>query len=144
MTKEAAFGAELQMEDTPGGGMFTAIAHVQDITGPSLSQDTADVTAHDSPGRWEEHVGTILRSGEVTFDIVYDPADGTHDASTGLLDALESDTAGGRDYKLIFSDTANTTWTFPALVTGFEPGNPVADGRSASVSLKITGAPTLV
>jgi len=49
-----------------------------------------------------------------------------------------------RNYELIFPDVGVTTWPFTALVTGFEPDEPVDDALSASVTLKITGKPTLV
>ncbi|MBW2084434.1 MAG: outer capsid protein Hoc [Deltaproteobacteria bacterium] len=121
---------------------FTTIAEVLDITGPSLSLDTEDVTSHDSTGGWEEHIGTILRSGEVTFDINYIPTHGTHDASTGLVADMMNRTL--RNFQLVFPDAGQTTWSFSALVTGMEPSAPVAGRLQSSITLKISGQPTLV
>jgi hypothetical protein len=136
MAKYAAFGCALKK-----GG--TEYAGVTNISGPGLSLDTVDVTSHDSTGAWEEVVGTILRSGEISLDLVYDPADATHKyAAGGLLYDLVSRTAIA--LTLEFSDTATTTWSFNALVTGFEPGMPVDGFLSASATLKLTGQPTLV
>ena len=136
MAKYAAFGCALKK-----GG--TEYAGVTNISGPGLSLDTIDVTSHDSTGAWEEVVGTILRSGEISLDLVYDPADATHKyAAGGLLYDLVSRTAIA--LTLEFSDTATTTWSFNALVTGFEPGMPVDGFLSASATLKLTGQPTLV
>ena len=136
MAKYAAFGCALKK-----GG--TEYAGVTNISGPGLSLDTVDVTSHDSTGAWEEVVGTILRSGEISLDLVYDPADATHKyAAGGLLYDLVSRTAIA--LTLEFSDTATTTWSFNALVTGFEPGMPVDGFLGASATLKLTGQPTLV
>lgn len=136
MTKYAAFGTALKLDGT-------AFAQVQSISGPGLSLDTEDVTTHDSTDGWEEVVGTILRSGEITLDIVYDPANATHkNAAGGLIYKLTQRTAD--EYTLVFSDTANTTWTFNAFVTGFEPGAPHDGALTASVKMKPTGKPTLV
>ena len=136
MTKYAAFGTALKLDGT-------AFAQVQSISGPGLSLDTEDVTTHDSTDGWEEVVGTILRSGEITLDIVYDPANATHkNAAGGLIYKLTQRTAD--EYTLVFSDTANTTWTFNAFVTGFEPGAPHDGALTASVKMKLTGKPTLV
>ena len=136
MAKYAAFGCALKK-----GG--TEYAGVTNISGSGLSLDTVDVTSHDSTGAWEEVVGTILRSGEISLDLVYDPADATHKyAAGGLLYDLVSRTAIA--LTLEFSDTATTTWSFNALVTGFEPGMPVDGFLSASATLKLTGQPTLV
>ena len=139
MAKYAAYGTVLY-RGTSGAG--TAIAQVQNISGPGLSLDTEDVTSHDSTGAWEEVVGTILRSGEVSLDIVYDPAAATHkNASGGLLADLVSRTAN--TYTIVFPDTASTEWVFSALVTGFEPDMPHDGALTASVSMKVTGQPTL-
>ena len=67
--------------DTTAGAVLATVAQVQNISGPSLSTSPIDVTTHDSTNAWEETVIGILISGEVTLDIVYDPADDTHDGS---------------------------------------------------------------
>lgn len=115
------------------------IAGVTNISGPSLALDTEDVTTHDSTSAFEEVVATILRSGEVTLDIVYDPAGGTHDATTGLVYRMENQIKTFFD--LIFLSTYN--WTFSGYVTGFEPSTPVDGALTASVTVKIDGVPTL-
>lgn len=136
MTKYAAFGTVIKRG-------ATAIAQVSSISGPGISLDTEDVTSHDSTGGWEEVVGTILRSGEVSLEILYDPANATHkNAAAGLLGDLIARAATA--FSLVFPDTANTTWSFSALVTGFEPGMPHAGKLTAAVKMKLTGQPTLV
>lgn len=135
MAKYAAFGAQLKRG-------ATEIAQVQSIGGPGLSLDTEDVTSHDSPGAWEEVVGTILRSGEVSVDIVYDPNEATHkNAAGGLIADMVSRTA--QTYSLVFASSPAVTWTFSAFVTGFEPDQPHDGALTAAVTLKLTGQPTL-
>ena len=114
-------------------------ANVKNIPGPSLSLDTEDVTTHDQAVAFEEVVGTILRSGEVTLDIVYDPADATHDAGTGLIYRMEDRIYSF--FKQIFPD--DTEWEFSGYVVGFEPTAPVDGALTASVKIKITAVPTL-
>lgn len=144
MAEYAGFGALLQIGDSTNQATanYTTIAQVQDISGPGLSLNTDDVTAHDSTGGWMEFVATVKDGGEVSFDIVYDPAGGTHEnASGGLLYELDQKTA--KAYKIVFPDTANTAWTFNAFVTAYEPSAPVDGKLAASITLKITGQPTL-
>ena len=139
MAKYAAYGTVLY-RGTSGAG--TAYVNVSSISGPGLSLDTEDVTSHDSTGAWEEVVGTILRSGEVSMDIVYDPAHATHkNAAGGLLADLIS--RASTTFTLVFPDAATTEWVFTAVVTGFEPDMPVDGALTASVSMKLTGQPTL-
>ena len=138
MTKYSAFGMTLKRGGTGG----TAIAAITNISGPGLSLDTEDVTSHDSTGGWEEVIGTILRSGEVSIDIVYDPNAATHkNAAGGLLADLVSRTA--QTYAITFPSTAAVSWTFSAFVTGFEPSASVDGALTATATLKITGQPTL-
>lgn len=138
----AAIGTLLKMGD--GGSpteTFTTIAEVITASGPDISVDTEDVTNHDSTNDWEEHIPTILRSGEVTFGINYNPVAATHDATTGLLADLEAKTL--RNFQLVLPDDASTTWEFSAYVTGFSPTWDAAGKLGADVTLKPSGDLTL-
>ncbi len=137
----SAFGTLLQMGDGGTPENFTTIAEVVEITGPRYTVDTVDTTSHSSPGGYEEIVTTIRRSGEVTFSINYLPTNATHNATTGLLAALDG--VVETNFQLVFPDDANTTWEFSAYVTGFEPAAPHDGKLSASVTLKPTGQPVL-
>lgn len=139
MAKYDAYGTTFYI-GTSGAG--TAVAQVVSISGPSLTLDTEDVTSMDSTDAWEEVVPTIKRSGEVSLELVYDPAAATHkNASGGLLYAFDQRASG--TYTLVFPDAASTEWVFTAYVTGYEPDMPV-DGRlAATVTFKPTGDVTL-
>jgi len=115
------------------------VGGVTNIGGPGLGLDTEDVTTHDQATAFEEIVATIIRSGEVSLDIIYDPSDTTHDAGTGLIYRLEDKIYSF--FNLIFVDT--TVWEFSGYVTGFEPANPVGGASTASVKIKITSRPLL-
>ena len=134
LTSEATSAPTHAGEET-----FTPIAQVSNIGGPGLSLYTEDVTTHDSTGAWEEVVATILRTGELSLDIVYDPNDGTHDATTGLVSMMEAKTLCG--FNLIFPGPYE--WDFAAFVTGFEPSAAHNGALTAAVKMKITGAPSL-
>jgi predicted secreted protein len=131
------FGTELQRGDgTTPTEVFTALANVTNIGGPGLSRETIDVTAHDSPDAWMEFRGGLKDGGEVSVDINYDPAE--HDV---LVADFEDEDP--RNYQLVFPDTGATTWTFAAILTGFEPEAPYDDKLAASLTFKVTGKPTL-
>jgi len=142
MTNFAAKGTLIKKGDGASPEVFTTVAQVVTIGGPSLAQDPIDVTNHSSLEAWKEFVGGLKDGGEVSLEINYDPATPTHNATAGLIKSLEDQTVD--NYQIVFSDTANTTWTIPALVTGFETGAPVDGKLSASVTLKVSGKPTLV
>lgn len=136
-----AYGTLLQIGDGGSPEAFTTIAEVTEISGPSLALDPLDVTAHTSPGAFREFIGGLLDGGEITATINYVPTEGTHDAGTGLLADMIARTV--RNFNLIFPDTGATSWRFPALVTAFEPAEPVDDRLSAEITLKVAGQPTL-
>ena len=137
----SSFGTFLKIGDGAVAEAFTTIAEVRDISGPSLALDTEEVTSHDSPGGWEEFVATILRSGEVSFDLNFLPTNATQSYAAGLIADMVAKTK--RNFQLIFTNVGATTWAFAAYVTAFEPSAPVAGALTASASLKITGQPTL-
>lgn len=137
----AAFGTLLKIGDGGSPENFTTIAEVRTLSGPELTRDTEDVTSHDSPNNWEEHIPTILRSGNVTLGINYLPTHATHNASTGLIKDLVDGTL--RNFQLVMSDPASTTWSFSAYVVGFNPNFDHDASISAEVTLKLSGEPTL-
>lgn len=141
MAKFNAFGTVLAW-DIAGGSSYSTIAQVETIGGPTLARDSIEVTTHDSANAWREFIKGIKDGGEITFDLVYDPALGSHDVATGVA-ADFSDDSTIPNFRLTFPDTANTIWTLPAFVTGFETSEPFDDKLMASVTIKVAGEPTL-
>jgi hypothetical protein len=137
----SSFGTLLQMGDGGGPEVFTTVAQVLDISGPGFTTDTEETTNQSSPGGFEEFIPTIKRSGEVTFDVNYDPSDATHDATTGLVAAYQNRTK--KNWRLLIPTTPAKRWDFSGYVTGFEQANPVAGIQRASVTIKISGQPAL-
>jgi predicted secreted protein len=122
------------------GETLAAVAYIQSLSGPGLSLDTEDVTTHDSTSAWEEVVATILRSGELSLDIVYDPNANSHDGTDGgLVEMLANGNPVG--FSIVFPGAV--TWSFAACVTGFEPSSPHDGALTAAVKLKLTGVPIL-
>ena len=71
--------------DSGSPEMFTTIAEVGSITGPTLTRDIIDVTNQDSAGAYREFIGGLIDPGELSFDINYIPTDATQDATTGII-----------------------------------------------------------
>jgi hypothetical protein len=138
----SSFGVLVKKGDGGSPEVFATIAELLDIEGPSLELDTEEVTSHASTDGWAEYIGTILDAGEVTFDVNYVPTNATHNASTGLIKDMVNRTK--RNFQIVFSDSGNTTWAFTALVTKMGPAAPVRGALRGSVTLRITGKPTLV
>lgn len=142
MTANAAYGTAFAIGDTAveGTASYTTVAQVRNVSGPSMSGDSIDVTAHDSADGFREYVAGLRDGGEVTLDLIFDPAGATHKNAAGGL-AYEYVQRTSKAYKITFPDT--TAWTFVAFVTALSPSMPVDGELSASATLKITGKPTL-
>ena len=126
-----AHGVKLQREVN---GVFQTIASVRDIAGPARELEELDTTTHDSNG-WREFEGGLLSYGEITADIMYDPAEDTH---IQLINELE--TRSKSKYRFIYPDGTESK-IFQALVTSFEESMPYEDLREASLTLRTSGKP---
>lgn len=131
-----AFGTQLQRSDMAATPVFTAIANVTSIKGPEIKRDTIDVTAHNTANSWREFVGSLKDAGEISLDVNYDPA--VHDEL--VADFEDSDP---RDYKLVFPVTPAVAWSVKALLTEFSSEAPFDDKLAASLTLKVSGKPTI-
>lgn len=118
------------------------IGEVTDISGPGLTRDTIEVTHHKSPGMWREFIKGLKDGGEVTFTINFIPTLATHSVATGLVADFADDTDIA-DFAIIFPDVAGTTWSFPGIVSNFEPAQPVDAQLTSDVTIKVAGQPTL-
>ena len=129
-----AIGTQIQRSDmavtTP---VFTTIAMVKTINGPSLKTTTKDVTAHDSPGRAIQRMATLLDPGDMKFKINFNPIDPTHDTTKGIMSDWLA--LALTDYKLILPTTPATTWDFKAMVTDMGITAAVDDVLLADITL---------
>ena len=120
----------------------SVIADVKGISGPSLTRDLADVTALDSTNGFEEVLPTILRTGDVTFTLAFDPDNAGHNQ-------LRADvvSASSVNFDIVFPATSASgtvqTHNFDAFVTSY--GNQIDLGSeiTADVTLKPTGGITV-
>ncbi len=118
------------------------IADVKGISGPSLTRDLADVTALDSTNGFEEVLPTILRTGDVTFALAFNPDDAGH-----ILLRDDIVTASGKNFEIEFPPTAASgtvqTHAFEAFVTNFGNAAEVGAELTADVTLKPTSIITV-
>jgi predicted secreted protein len=113
---------------------FTTIARVTDISGPTITVNTADVTNRDSQG-WTDVIATTKSAGEVSFDIILDPAEPTHALLRQLVD-----TGQLRNFKLVLADGV-TAWQLRGYVTSYEVNSALDDAMRASITIAVTGRP---
>ena len=135
----ASYKALLKVGDGATPEIFATIAEVKDIKGPAMKADVEDATSHDSTEGWKEYIPTLIEGGDVSFDIQFVPTGATHSYVAGVLKLMVDRTL--RNFRLLFPDT--TTWTLPAYVTEFTPENTLKGISMASITLQVSGKPTL-
>lgn len=131
------FGTSLSRDN---GVTFDPISNITSVSGPGISRETIDVTAHDSPNGWMEFVGGLIDGGEVSADINYNPGAmvGATNVTTTLLADVEN--PDPVVYEIAFPD--GSKFSAPLLITGFEPEAPYDDKLAASLTFKVAGKPT--
>ena len=137
----SSFGTLLKIGNGSTTETFATIAEVRDIKGPNLKLNTKEVTNHSSTDGWKEYIGTLLEAGEISFDVNWLPADATQSFGAGLVKDMVGRVK--RNFQIVFPSASPLTWSFVALVTGFAPGAPVDGELLGSVTLQVTGKPTL-
>lgn len=115
-----------------------AIAEVKSISGPTQKADQIDVTSHSSVGAYREFIPSFIDPGELTFDILWVPADPSHDETTGLLAAFRGRVR--HDFTLVFPTSPVATWTFEGSVIGFQISAPIDNALTAGITVKVSGA----
>jgi hypothetical protein len=139
MGKYHAFGALLKRGDGASPEVFTVIAHIADITGPTPKVDTIDTTTHDNPDKYKTFISGLREGGDVKVPIFFDPADITH---SGLIAALEA--AGNQNYQITLPMISPAyKWSFAGLITEMGHSYKVNDAIKADLTIKVSGKPTL-
>lgn len=131
-------GIKLQRGDGGGTEVFTTIAEVTNVKGPSEKAGQLDATSFDSTSM--EFIAGLADSGEITFDLNFVGSDAQQQ---GLRTDLRAGTL--RNFKLILADhaTTPTTISFAAIVTAApEISASVNAVVKSSCSVKISGTPS--
>lgn len=136
---KSARGTKLKRGDAGSPEVFTLIAEVKDIKGPSETAADFEVTSYDSTAK--EFLTDLPDNGELTFDMNFI---GSDTEQQGLRTDLRAGTT--RNFQLVFNDhsTSPTTASFAAQVTKLENTAPMTNAYAMSCALKISGTVTWV
>lgn len=85
MAIQGGFGSSLKITVS---SVLTAVAGVKEFSFPEFEKVLADVTAHDSPGGYAEHISTGKRKlNSFTATLVWDRDETTHAAIVAAFDS---------------------------------------------------------
>ena len=116
------------------------VANLTGISGPTMSLDTIDVSAHDSPDAYREFVAGLIDGGEVSIEgNLTDAVE-----ANAFLAVLEGRVPVQMFIKFPALATQLDNWSFQGVVIGFETDAPFDDKLGFSATIKVSGKPTLV
>lgn len=132
------YGASLSVGEDPAAVAVTVLlGGITSLPPPPFSRDSVEVTNMSSPDATREYIPSLKEPGEIALDLNWVPGNAT---DLVLLEMLGEDDA--RLFAITYAQvTPNRICTFRAFITAFEPGVPVDDKMTATVTFKVTGAP---
>jgi hypothetical protein len=130
------FGATVSYNTT--GTTYVALAEVYDLTPPAQSLSTTDATHHTSPDGYEEVIPSILRTGQASVTLVYDPDSTEYTDLVALMNA--------KTLKKWRIGVPNSTKVieFSAYLVSVSPTTPREDKMTYTIELRPTGKPDVV
>ena len=137
MTNEVNSVGALLKKYSETSGLWTSVGEVLNISGPSMSRETIDVTSLASSGGYREFIMGFRNPGTIVFTMNFNRAD---------YDALKTEfekSVGIADYELIIPDTDKTSLEFAAYVMEFPMDMAPAAQITCNVTLQISGPVTV-
>ncbi len=134
----ASQGMTIAVQNTSTSPLsYDTITEVTSIVGPDGSAGEIDVTDLSSSAK--SYRRGLPDNGTVSLSIMYIPANTQH---AQLFSDFSASTETSRYYRISFTDSPATTWTFQAYVSGFSVSNELDGVTTADVSLRIKGTIT--
>jgi hypothetical protein len=132
------YGIQLYVSDVfPAVNPINLVASITDYTPPSPTRDIIDATSSSSLNFAREFIAGLIDYGESGAGLVWDLGN-TADV---LLSAMLLE-RNPRVFKALFTQyTPNRFISFSGFLTGFEPSGPMAELMTATITMKVTGAP---
>ncbi|MGG7518840.1 phage tail tube protein [Allorhizobium undicola] len=128
------YGITFEMADAATPTDFVYLSEVYDVTPPSDSTDSVDVTHMQSPSRTREFIEGLTDPGEMSFEMNYVPGS----ASDLALMAAK----GKRKYcRVTFPNGVQLL--FYGLRQSYEKAAPTDDKMTATVTFKVSGEPIM-
>lgn len=135
-----AINTLIQIGNGASPEIFTTIAFLNNITGPSISANVVDVTSMSGSNAWRAKICTLLDGGEIQADAWWEPMDPTHQNLLTLFSHRGQGSPGiPIDMRMIFPDQDSTAYTFAGFVSKVSISAAVAGVIKAAITLSITG-----
>lgn len=148
-----AIGVLLQVGNGASPEVFSSIANIGDLSGPTTQVAVVDVTSHTSPAApFRLKQPTLIDQGTISIPLYFVPSSGGpsggfigHNFAAGLGRLLVNRglTPGvPYNFKIVYPDGASTTDQFKGFITKYSKKMPVAGVLQADVEITLTDIPS--
>src|SRR5262245_6461166 len=133
-------GTLLQAGDVGAVTGFVTVPEATSITIAGFNAEVIDVTSHDTPGGFRDKKQGLKDWGTVQSDVHLVPDNAIH---TQIFNDMKGVAGVGveRYWRIVFPNTAATTFTFKGFVNAFSPTAPIDDVLTSSLEVTILGSP---
>ncbi len=118
------------------GVNWVNISEIKNISGPSKSRTTIDVTSLDSTGGYKEFIAGLKDPGGVTLAMIF-----RRDTYDIMNDDFEDDLL--QNYEIFLPDAEYTSFEFEGLVTELPLNIPTDEAITMDVVIKVSGEVTV-
>lgn len=129
-------------DTSPGPETFVSIPEVIDLQCPTNTTELIDVSNLDSPGAFKEWLPSFIDGGDCRATLNFVPGNATQKQL--VADQLDQTL---HNFKVEFRNNLNTllaTMSFAAYITGFAPTANIREQLKATLTLRVTGAVSIV
>lgn len=133
----ASQGMLLSVGDGASPEVYTSISDISDISGPDGSAGEIEVTDLSSTAK--EFKRGLTDNGSISTTMMFIPANTQH---AQLRSDFNSSTEVARSYRISFTDSPRTLWTFNAYVSTFSVTNSLDGVTTSNVTLRVKGGIT--
>ena len=138
--KYAGLGSQLKRGNGAVPEVFTTVPSCKTLDGPKLDSTMIDTTTLDVTGGYETFVMGLKKPGTVSFLLMWDPGDATHQA---LFSDYDNKTL--RNFEVVWPDLGSETFSFSAYVKmaqgKAEPNTPLTMQMELQISGPVTRTP---
>lgn len=128
----------IQLGNSASPIVYTTVANVGDMTGPTFAAAVVDVTSHSTTVPWREKITTLLDPGQLSFKLYFITDYSPH---RQLFAVFANRTLA--NWRMVFPDQDGTVWFFQAYISKFSVTSTVAGVTEAAVTFELVSQPTL-
>lgn len=132
------YGTTFAIEDDASPQAYVALGEVFNVSPPSFTTDTVDVTHMTSPNRTREFTAGLTDPGECSVEMNFVPGSASDLRILAILALPLSERK--KSCKITYPNTK--TRTFDGIFTNYEAAVPNEDKMTCTLTMKVTGPVT--